>query len=39
MTTKSEIQDLLRFLAHDAKIPLPMAMEKVKELQSASLTR
>ncbi|MCJ1450506.1 hypothetical protein MMC28_000837 [Mycoblastus sanguinarius] len=38
MTTKSEIQTLLRFLSQDAKIPLPTAMGKVNELQNASLT-
>lgn len=37
MTTKHEIQVLLRFLSQDAKIPLPTAMSKVKELQSANL--
>lgn len=39
MTTKHEIQVLLRFLSQDAKIPLPTAMSKVKELQSANLIR
>lgn len=39
MTTKHEIQALLRFLSQDAKIPLPTAMSKVKELQSANLIR
>ena len=39
MTTKSEIQALLRFLTQDAKVSLPTAMSKVKELQSANLTR
>ena len=39
MTTKTEIQALLRFLSQDAKIPLPTAMGKIKELQNASLTR
>ncbi len=39
MTTKNEIQALLRFLSQDAKIPLPTAMGKIKELQKASLTR
>ncbi|KAL6718978.1 hypothetical protein ACLMJK_003213 [Lecanora helva] len=38
MTTKSEIQDLLRFLSQNAKVPLPLAMGKVKNLQEASLT-
>lgn len=39
MTTKDEIQELLRFLSRDARVPLPMAISKVKELQSAKLTR
>lgn len=39
MSTKNEIQALLRFLSQDAKIPLPTAMSKVKELQSVNLTR
>ena len=39
MTNKSEIQSLLRFLSQDAKIPLPLAMSKVKELQKTNLTR
>ena len=39
MTTKSEIQDLLRFLSQDAKIPLQVAMAKIKELQKANLTK
>ncbi|CAD6570688.1 MAG: hypothetical protein ASARMPREDX12_003816 [Alectoria sarmentosa] len=38
MTTKTEIQALLRFLSQDARIPLPTAMSKIKELQSAKLT-
>ena len=38
MTTKAEVQDLLRFLTQDAKIPLPTAMGKIKELQQSSLT-
>ena len=38
MTTNSEIQGLLRFLSKDAKVPLPAAMGKVKELQKANLT-
>lgn len=37
MTTKSEIQDLLRFLTQDAKVPLRDAMPKIKELQKANL--
>ena len=39
MTTKTEIQALLRFLAQDAKVPLPVAMSKVKDLQEAKLIR
>lgn len=39
MSTKSELQALLRFLSQDAKVPLPTAMGKVKELQEANLTR
>ena len=39
MTTKTEIQALLRFLSQDAKLPLPMAMSKIKDLQQATLTR
>ena len=39
MTTKSEIQDLLRFLTQDGKISLQVAMAKIKELQIANLTR
>jgi len=39
MSTKSEIQALLRFLAQDAKVPLPTAMGKVKDLHAANLIR
>ena len=39
MGTQVEVQDLLRFLSRDAKIPLPTAMAKIKALQQASLTR
>jgi hypothetical protein len=39
MSTKTEIQALLRFLAQDAKVPLPTAMGKVKDLQAANMTR
>jgi hypothetical protein len=39
MATPSELQDLLRFLSKDAKLPLATAMSKVKELQKANLTR
>ncbi|SLM34871.1 Impact family [Lasallia pustulata] len=37
MSTAAEIQALLRFLTQDAKVPLPTAMSKVKELQKANL--
>ncbi|MCJ1226001.1 hypothetical protein MMC12_002650 [Toensbergia leucococca] len=37
MSTATEIQTLLRFLSQDAKIPLPMAMGKIKDLQKSSL--
>lgn len=33
------IQALLRFLSQDAKVPLPTAMSKVKELIEAGHTR
>lgn len=39
MTTKTEIQALLRFLTQDAKVPLPIAMSKVKELQKEELIK
>ncbi|MCJ1399456.1 hypothetical protein MMC11_002658 [Xylographa trunciseda] len=39
MTTKSEIQDILRFLTQDAKLSLQIALPKVKELQKANLVR
>lgn len=39
MSTAAEIQSLLRFLTQDAKVPLPTAMGKVKELQKANLAR
>jgi hypothetical protein len=35
----AQLQALLRFLSHDAKIPLAMAMAKTKQLQNANLTR
>lgn len=38
MATASEIQALLRFLSQVAKVPLPVAMSKVKDLQKATLT-
>ncbi|MCJ1473803.1 hypothetical protein MMC13_002454 [Lambiella insularis] len=37
MATKSEIQDLLRFFAQDAKVSLQLAMPKIKELQAGGL--
>jgi len=39
MSTKTEIQALLRFLAQDAKVPLPTAIGKVKDLQAAGFPR
>jgi hypothetical protein len=38
MATQAEIQGLLRFLTGWAKLPLPVAMSKIKELQKAELT-
>ncbi|KAL8740744.1 MAG: hypothetical protein Q9190_006581 [Brigantiaea leucoxantha] len=38
MSTVTEVQNLLRFLSQDAKVPVPLAMSKVKELQAANLT-
>ncbi|KAI4214374.1 MAG: hypothetical protein LQ351_003127 [Letrouitia transgressa] len=38
MSTVTEVQALLRFLSQDAKVPVPLAMSKVKELQKATLT-
>jgi K+-sensing histidine kinase KdpD len=35
----SQVQALLRFLSHDAKVPLAAAIGKVMELQKADLTR
>ncbi|MCJ1291478.1 hypothetical protein MMC34_003022 [Xylographa carneopallida] len=37
MTTKTELQDILRFFTQDAKIPLQIALPKVKDLQKANL--
>ncbi|MCJ1417331.1 hypothetical protein MMC32_003674 [Xylographa parallela] len=37
MTTRSELQDILRFFTQDAKIPLQIALPKVKDLQKANL--
>ena len=39
MTTKTELQDILRFFTQDAKIPLQIALPKVKDLQKANLVR
>jgi len=38
MTTPTEVQALLRFLAQDAKQPMAKAMGQIKALQAASLT-
>ncbi|KAL8870425.1 MAG: hypothetical protein Q9174_003532 [Haloplaca sp. 1 TL-2023] len=38
MTSVAEVQALLRFLSQDAKVPVPVAMSKVKDLKEASLT-
>jgi hypothetical protein len=38
MTTPTEVQALLRFLAQDAKQPVAKAMGQIKALQAASLT-
>lgn len=38
MATAQDVQALLRFLSQDAKIPLPVAMDKIKDLQKAALT-
>jgi hypothetical protein len=39
MATQTEIQELLRFLSKEAKLPLALAMGKVKQLQEAQLTK
>lgn len=39
MAKAEGIQALLRFLSQDAKVPLPTAMSKVKELIEAGHTR
>lgn len=39
MTTAVEVQALLRFLTQDAKLPLSLAMGKIKEMQGVSMTR
>ncbi|KAI4153857.1 MAG: hypothetical protein LQ341_000472 [Variospora aurantia] len=38
MTSVAEVQTLLRFLSQDAKVPVPLAMSKVKDLTEVSLT-
>ncbi|QDS75231.1 hypothetical protein FKW77_000381 [Venturia effusa] len=38
MATQAQVQSLLRFLTAWAKLPLPTAMSKIKELQKAELT-
>ncbi|KAI4191979.1 MAG: hypothetical protein LQ348_003323, partial [Seirophora lacunosa] len=38
MTSVAEVQALLRFLSQDAKVPVPLAMSKVKDLAGVSLT-
>ncbi|KAL8716540.1 MAG: hypothetical protein Q9225_006133 [Loekoesia sp. 1 TL-2023] len=38
MTSVAEVQALLRFLSQDAKVPVPLAMSKVKTLKEACLT-
>ncbi|KAF2111787.1 hypothetical protein BDV96DRAFT_499026 [Lophiotrema nucula] len=37
MASAQDIQNLLRFLSQDAKVPLAQAMGKIKELQAANL--
>ena len=39
MATQSEVQEFLRFLSRDAKVPLNVAMAKIEELQQNSLSR
>ncbi|KAL8917151.1 MAG: hypothetical protein Q9208_008120 [Pyrenodesmia sp. 3 TL-2023] len=38
MTSVTEIQALLRFLSQDAKVPVPLAMSKIKDLKGISIT-
>ncbi|KAI9850288.1 MAG: hypothetical protein M1838_005930 [Thelocarpon superellum] len=38
MATPAELQTLLRFLSQDAKVPLPLAISKVKDLQKSQLS-
>jgi hypothetical protein len=37
MASAQELQALLRFLSHDAKVPLVQALSKVKDMQAAKL--
>jgi len=37
MASAQDVQSLLRFLSQDAKIPLALALGKVKDLQVAKL--
>jgi hypothetical protein len=39
MAAAVEVQNLLRFLSQDAKIPLSAALPKVGELRKANLNR
>jgi len=39
MSAQAELQALLRFLSTDAKVPLAVAMSKVKDLRTAQLAR
>ena len=36
---QQEVQDLLRFLTKDAKVPLATAMSKINELRKSNLNR
>ena len=38
MANTMKVQALLRFLSQDARVPLPIAMGKIKDLQQAALT-
>jgi hypothetical protein len=39
MAAAAEVQNLLRFLSQDAKVPLAAALPKVAELRKAHLNR
>lgn len=39
MTSAANVQMWLRFLSQDAKVPLPTAMGKVKELHKAGFAK